>query len=168
VPSEYLNVDVDLRSAIDPSSLVEALGNRVFILHVGRVGRNHWLRFSLMPQPKHPNQALRRLAALVSGLPRPARRIWNEARKEFDIGIQAGRGASPAEWVLDRDAIQAVGEAGARLRLTIYWPLVANRSAKPSRRSAANDKTLQPTRTTRPGGGGAGSLRWRTLRTGMR
>jgi hypothetical protein len=58
--------------------------------------------------------------------------------KEFDIGIQAGFERRSAEWVLEPEVVQTVADLGARIRLTVYSPLLiihesATRKRAPSR-----------------------------------
>jgi len=60
-PAEFLNVDLDIKSRVDPSILVEAWGNQA-ILNLDKWGRRHWLRIMLSYQPKSPTEAIRGFA----------------------------------------------------------------------------------------------------------
>jgi hypothetical protein len=123
-PAEFLNVDFDIKSKTDPAMLVEAWGARVIGIHTARLGRRYWLRLSLSPQPKSPNDAIRRFAKLVRGLSSQARTVWTAASKEIDIGIQAGFERRSGEWVLDPRVVQAAADLGAHVRITVYSPLI--------------------------------------------
>jgi len=63
-------------------------------------------------------------AKLVRGLPTRGQTIWTQASKEFDIGIQAGFDHHSGEWVLEPEVIQTVADFGARVRLTVFSPLI--------------------------------------------
>ena len=122
-PAEFLNVDFDIKSKTDPAILVEAWDTHV-LADTRRLGRRHWLRLSLFPQPKNPSDAIRRFAKLVRGLSSQARTVWAQASKEIDIGIQAGFERRSGEWVLDPKVVRAAADLRAHLRVTVYSPLL--------------------------------------------
>jgi hypothetical protein len=122
-PAEFLNVDLDIKSRVDPRILVEAWGNQV-IPHLDKLGRRHWLRMMLASGPESPSDAIRRFAKLVHKLPTRGRTIWTQASKEFDIGIQAGFERRSGEWVLEPAVVQMAADLGARVRLTVYSALL--------------------------------------------
>ncbi len=123
-PAEFLNVDFDIKSNSDPAILMKAWGARAVMGDIDKLGRRYWLRLSLFPQPKNPSDAIRRFAKLVRSLSPQARRVWAQASKEIDIGIQAGFERGSGEWVLDPRVVQAAAELGAHLRFTVYSPLL--------------------------------------------
>ena len=133
-PAEFLNVDFDIKSKTNLAILLEAWNTRV-IGDVDRLGRRYWLRLSLFPQPKSPNDAIRRFAKLVRGLPPQARTVWAQASKEIDIGIQAGFERRSGEWVLDPKVVQAAADLGAHLRFTVYSPLLIIDEARQTKTS---------------------------------
>jgi len=133
-PAEFLNVDFDIKSKTDPAILVEAWGTRV-MADSHRLGRRYWLRLFLFPQPKSPNDAIRRFAKLVGGLSSPARMVWEQASKEIDIGIQAGFERRSGEWVLDPKVVQAAADLGAHVRFTVYSPLLIIDEARQTKTS---------------------------------
>ena len=121
--ARFLNVDIDVRSVVDPEPLAKALGRAVLCQRVGKVGGAHWVRFMLSRQPTSPTDAILGFAKLVNRLSAGHRAIWNNARsKEFDVGIESGFEPFSAEWVLERRVIEAIAALGARLRLTVYAP----------------------------------------------
>jgi hypothetical protein len=122
VLSEFLNVDLDIKSPTDPAPLKHAFGKRVHVMHADKVGRKHWLRLMLWPQPETPDEAIRRFSKLVARLGPRARVVWKRATKEFDIGIQGGFEPRSAEWVLDHKTMAMAGRLGANLRITVYSP----------------------------------------------
>lgn len=122
-PAEFLNVDFDIRSQTNLAMLLKAWDTRV-VGHVDRLGRRYWLRLSLFPQPKSPNDAIRRFARLVRGLSPQARAVWAKSSREIDIGIQAGFERRSGEWVLDPKVVRAAADLGAHVRVTVYSPLL--------------------------------------------
>jgi len=72
------------------------------VLHSGRWGRRYSAHFELTGSgivrsgasqsgvSKEADRLIRRFVSLVEQLPRPARRLWNQAdSREFNIGIEA-------------------------------------------------------------------------------
>jgi hypothetical protein len=138
IPAEFINVDLDLKSNSDPKPLLEAWGNRVIPIHVDKDGRRHWVRLTLTRQPKNPEEAIQRFCKLVDGLSNTGRAVWDKAAtKEFDIGIQAGFDSRTPEWVLESEVIEAIAGVGARLRLTVYSPLLLIRERSQRKRRNA-------------------------------
>lgn len=124
-PAEFLNIDLDIKSNSDPAVIAKAWENRVVPMHTDKLGRQHWLRLSLGLQPKSPTDAIRRFAKLVRELPPPGRSAWAKASsKEFDIGIQAGFERGSGEWVLEPEVVRTIADLGARIRVTVYSPLL--------------------------------------------
>lgn len=125
IQSEFLNVDLEVKSRTDTAPLVRAFGKSVMCLYVDRIRRRHLLRLMLSPsarQPKSPTNAILGFVRLVEALPPIARRIWSQATKEFDIGFQGGVHPSSAEWVVSDKAVQAAARCGAHIRFTLYSP----------------------------------------------
>lgn len=122
IQSRFINVDVEVKSRTDTAPLMRALGKSVMCLYVDRIGRRHWLRLMLWPQPKTPTDAILRFSKLAETLPPTARRIWARATKEFDIGFQGGLHPSSAEWVVSDKAVKAAARCGAHIRFTLYSP----------------------------------------------
>ena len=98
-PSEFINVDLDIKSRSNLDFLVNAWKGGAIRMHTPKLGRQHWLRLELLPQPKSPAEAIRRIGKLVGGLSTRGRTVWRRAQsKEFDIGIQAGFERRSGEW----------------------------------------------------------------------
>lgn len=121
VETEYLNVDLEIWARRDLQPLVDAFGDRVKALHVGRIKGRHFAGLELAAMTKTTDLTIRRLAVLVDSLPRGARRIWDGAeRREFNIGIQAGRNRYGFRCVVGPQALRAASDVAARLVITVY------------------------------------------------
>lgn len=117
----FLNVDLDISSRQDLSSLAEALRPRLIPLHVGRVRRTHWARFELRRQPSNPDVAIRRLVSAIRGLPAPQLARWKRATtRDFNIGIQAAEEPAHSEFSLNPATAVMAGRVGARIVITVY------------------------------------------------
>jgi hypothetical protein len=129
-PTQFLNVDVDLKSIVDPGPFVLALGSQVICQTISKTRRMHRVRLTLVYQPKGPADAILRFSKLFTKLPEEKQAIWlNAVSKEFDIGIQAGFEPTAAEWLLERKVVEAAAQLGAQVRITVYSSeLVAARS----------------------------------------
>src|SRR5688572_20077327 len=77
----FLNVDLDIRSKRPLDALVAAFGERVIILHVGKVRRHFEAHVELAGSgyQKNPNPLLRRFVQLIARLPPSARQLWDTA-----------------------------------------------------------------------------------------
>jgi hypothetical protein len=117
----FLNVDLDISSQEDLSSLAEAFRPKLIALHVGRIRRRHRARFELRTQPGNPDVAIRRLVAAVKGLPVRQRARWRRAAtRDFNIGIQAAEGPHHSEFTVARATVLMAGRVGARIVITVY------------------------------------------------
>lgn len=120
--TEFINVDLHLRSVVSLDVVREALGRSVMVLNSDRIGRKYWLVLELSRSPGSPTKAVRRFVRLGARLKSRAKAAWAASEKEFDIGIQGGFEPDPAEWVVESKAISDAARVGARLRVTVYSP----------------------------------------------
>ena len=136
--TEYLNVDIEVTARHDLQPLVDALADRVFVLHVGRIKGRHFAGLELAAMTKTADRTIRRLAAIVKSLPRSARGLWNRAQsRDLNIGIQAGCNRDAFRCVVGREAMRAATDIGASIVITVYG-------------SAVGDHTTRNRRPTRP------------------
>jgi hypothetical protein len=118
--SAFLNVDVDVFSRTPLDFLVAAFGGEVLVNYVGREGRRYSAHFSLY-EPRNADAAIRRLAQLITKLPRPARQLWNQASKRvFNVGFQSGFRTQSLETEISSAAVEAAARLGASVTVTIY------------------------------------------------
>jgi hypothetical protein len=129
----FLNVDLDVYSRSNLEALVAALAQKTFALHVGREGNRYSAHFELTTLPKNADATIRGLAALISALPRSARRLWDGAKtREFNIGLQAASAGRPIELHIPPETIHEVASLGGQLAITVY----------PSRFARAKSETI--------------------------
>jgi hypothetical protein len=124
--THFLNVDLDVfsRASLDP--IVESFGERVVVLYAGRRGRGYSAHFELADSglsDQQPDMLISRLVRLIKRLPRPARRLWNQAdAREFNIGIEAAARSSVFEVRLQPETLAAVAAIGGQVVVTVYAP----------------------------------------------
>ena len=136
--TSFLNVDLDIWSRRPLEPLVEALGKKIFVHHVGREGRRHGAHLSLSSSGQRADVLTRALAKLVAKLPKTARQLWDDATaREFNVGIQAGLTPFSHEIRLSPETLEIVARLRGSVVVTTYAPYtLANRRrrAKPATR----------------------------------
>jgi len=118
----FLNVDFDIESASKLDSLAAAMGKRVIVLHSGPSGRpkRHFLRLESSRQHKGPDAAIHALCSVIETLAPAARRVWNRARKEFNIGYELRASERISQFSLRPDTLMRVALLRATLAVTYY------------------------------------------------
>ena len=149
-PTAFLNVDLDITSSVSLKPFVDALGSRVFVNHVGKVGRKHWARVSRYSYGQSADKLTRELCTLIRKLPRNPRRLWNRAlSREFNVGVQAGLWPHSYEVRLSSTTVALVARLGGTIAVTTYAPeltpfeTVGMRS-RPRASAPPNAKTRSP------------------------
>jgi hypothetical protein len=117
----FLNVDFDILSTAPLDAMVSAFGKSILTHYVGGERRRYEAHLSLASYPRTADAAIRRFAKLVERLPRPARRIWDEAHSRvFNIGVQAGFEPRSWELLVSQAAMAAVARVGGSIAVTVY------------------------------------------------
>ncbi len=120
----FLNVDLRIYAKSDLQPLVDAMGNKITKLYVGREKRMFTAQLELAIQPKSPESAIRIFCKLIQGLPHEARILWDASRvREFDIGIEAPRNAKFYWFSIAPKVIKASSEINTFIVVTIYGPM---------------------------------------------
>ena len=134
-----MNVDLDIVAHVPLDGLVEAMGERAFVLYIGNKGRKYEAHVELASSPMGmpADRTIMGLVSLVKGLPRRYRRIWDSAKSRvFNVGIEAGLEPHSYALRLDQRTIDAVAEVRGDVVVTVYAPDV-NRSSMPLRKNRA-------------------------------
>jgi hypothetical protein len=121
--TSFLNVDLDIASTVSLRPLVDALGSKVFVHHVGKVKRKHWARVSRFSYGQSADKLTRELCGLIRTLPRGPRKLWNGAlSREFNVGVQAGLWPHSYEVRISATTVALVARLGGTIALTTYAP----------------------------------------------
>jgi hypothetical protein len=128
----YLNTDLDLTSAEDPTALAAAFEvGGIPPLHVTQGADGLWYAtFETSAQFAEPEPNIAAMLAIVESLALSLRSVWDGCtRREFNIGYECG--AEP--WAFDQglpaELLGRMAAAGASLRVTLYpdrWPATPN------------------------------------------
>ena len=117
----FLNVDLDVYAKFSLRPLATAFGKNVVVLFAGREFDFYSTHLELARQPKNADAAIRDFAALINGLPRAKRKLWDTAAiRDFNIGVQSKGKAKPREVKLTTRTMQAVTSLKARVVVTVY------------------------------------------------
>ena len=117
----FLNVDLDVYAKFNLRPLAAAFGKNVVILYAGREIDLYSTHLALARQPKNADTAIRDFAALINGLPRAKRKLWDTATiRDFNIGVQSKGKAKPYEVKLTTRTMKAVSSLNARVVVTVY------------------------------------------------
>jgi hypothetical protein len=91
-----MNVDLDIVARVPLDDLVEAMGKRVFVLHIGKRGRKYEAHVELasshMGMPA--DRTIMNLVSIVKKLPPRYRRIWDSAKARFQCWHRGWLGAA--------------------------------------------------------------------------
>ncbi len=90
--TRFLTVDLEIVARVPLDSVVEAFGEKVFVLYVGRRGRFYYAYLEVANSYRDSaEKMIQKFVAMVKKLPREARKTWDQAKsREFDIGIEEG------------------------------------------------------------------------------
>jgi hypothetical protein len=119
----YLNTDLDLTSAEDPTALALAFENAgVPPLHVTRGGDALWsATFETSVQFTEPEPNIGAMLTVIESLARPLRSMWDGCtRREFNIGYDCGDEPWAFTQALPADLLGRMAGVGASLRVTLY------------------------------------------------
>jgi hypothetical protein len=138
--SGFLNVDLVILSNSDLQPLVAALGTRIIVLHVGREKRTYNAYLEVSRLVRSPESAIREFCRLIQKLPRPARKLWDNAKQRmFDIGItKVDKGTYWFE--ISAETVAEVAKLNAIIAVTAYGKLRKARTPKKARASKPSTK----------------------------
>jgi len=123
IAPKFLNVDFDLRSRLAPAPFIAAFAPRYTVQDLGKQGRRYWVHLGGRSSADTPSDSILEYARMFDRMPPDARRVFDRALREFDIGFEAGSNVPQAgEWVLSKRALEAAARLGATIRVTVYEP----------------------------------------------
>jgi hypothetical protein len=124
---EFLNVDLDLESAIPLTDLIAALGSKIHVLHNGALNRvAHYAALEIDEgKANDPDSIINAFCKRIEALPPAARKVWREcAARRFDIGVLSSVGKSKDSDGLRLDlqpaTLQRVAKLSAQIVFTVY------------------------------------------------
>jgi len=151
--TRFLNVDVDVWSRSSLQAVVDALGTKVLVHHVGLEGKEYGAHFShARSYQKDVDTLTRQRAGLVRKLPPLARKAWEKARvRDFNVGIRGGTRPSSCEFAIKADTVKLVAEVGGRIVVTAYAAPVEHAESRKSLRKRRGRPTTRSANEVREG-----------------
>lgn len=124
----FYNVDLEIESCTNLDSLIAGMGKRVDVLYAGPLTkwRRHFVSFEIARKCRGPDASIHALCSIVDDLPPVARRIWNAARKTFDIGCELRPTERSSHFTLRIDTLKRITSLGAKLAVTYYRGEIAS------------------------------------------
>ena len=138
--SVFANVDLDIHSSEDLRQLVDAFGEKVIEMWVGKVRRTYEAHLELgWTKKQTPTSIILGFCKLVRSLKPSKRRLWDAAKsKSFDIGIHAPTRNHHYWSAVSPQAVQAAAEVGAQIAITVYGPMKVVKSSKKKLHSSSS------------------------------
>jgi len=141
----FLNVDLDIVSKTKLNSLARDLGERVIVLHLGPLRRQHFLALESSKSHKGPDATIHALCSAIESLSPRSRQIWTASRKDFNVGYELRATERSLHFTLRPDTLHRVAMLGATLTVTCYRFDDAELEALPNRR-APRARAVRPAR----------------------
>ncbi len=116
--TKFLNVDLEIRGALDLDELLEALEPFAFVMSYDP---GTYAALELNEDPATAKDAIRQFHEAIENLPAPARAIWDGLKSRcFDIGIQSGSDPAPAFFRLPLETLSLISALKAEVTFTVY------------------------------------------------
>lgn len=118
---EFLNVDLEVVSKVDPTPLAEVLGDKVSLHYCGRSDRNYLAAFGGCCATPSLARKLAMFCDLLDALPPSAAEVWRQAlRRTFDIGISSGTSRPAMAIRIPPAMLKRITALGATIAITVY------------------------------------------------
>jgi len=118
---EFRNVDLEIVSISNLESIAEEMGDRVSVLYCGLYeGRRKLLAVEAAGVVRKPDAAIHALCKVIESLSPESRRIWDRAKKVFDIGCDLHPAPNAPRIELRPDTQVRAAALGAAIGFTAY------------------------------------------------
>jgi hypothetical protein len=123
MPTEFLNVDLDLESKKSLEPLLREWGDRVHVVYHGpSEDETHLAALEIYEgDDDDPDSIVNAFCKLIERLSPPAEAAWKAcSTRRFDIGFASGTSGRPLCIDLDAKTLRRVSDLSATLGVTIY------------------------------------------------
>jgi hypothetical protein len=119
---QFLNVDLEIWSAAKLDPMAAEMGKRVSVLHCGPSPKRNLLAVetATLRSQKDPDSAIHALCTVVESLSPGSRRVWQKARKVFDVGYETESFERLSRFSLRPDTVDRVAKLKAGLAFSYY------------------------------------------------
>lgn len=119
--AEFLNVDLEVISKVDPTPLAKSLNKKAGVQYCGRLERDYLAAFGSWCLTRSLERKLAAFCDLLEALPPPAAHIWKQAsRRTFDIGVGSGNERPALALRITPATLARVTALGATIAVTVY------------------------------------------------
>ncbi len=123
MPTEFLNVDLDLESKKSLEPLVGELGEKVHVVYNGRSEeKTNLVALEVYEgDDEDPDSIINAFCKLIEKLSTQGRSAWEScSMRRFDIGFESGVSGHPLCVDLDPKTLKRVADLGGSIGVTIY------------------------------------------------
>lgn len=118
---QFLNVDLELESKQDISTLVADLKKHATVLHYDKDEYRQLARIEASAEISSPDKAINHICELIESCSRNALKQWLScSRRTFDIGFESGSSPKCFNQALQADTLLRISAIGAGIEITIY------------------------------------------------
>lgn len=118
---QFLNVDLELESKQDISTLVADLKKHATVLHYDKDEYRQLARIEASAEISSPDKAINHICELIESCSRNALKQWLScSRRTFDIGFESGISPKCFNQALQADTLLRISAIGAGIEITIY------------------------------------------------
>ena len=120
--THFLNVDLDLVSADDLSSLIQEFGDDVIVMNDTWLEGEHHVSFELgAGESIEPDYLIECFYTLVQKLSTPSKLLWKNCKSRvFDLGFESGTTPRSYHAHLSVKTIESLSKIDAQVAITIY------------------------------------------------
>jgi len=122
-PASFINLDLELSSAVDLTDLATHWSKQAFILFHGETGTEYKLVAELIDSAMGEDAlaCTERFLRLISALPPALLGLWHQcSSRVFDYGFDGGLEDPPLQTTLSSAVLLRMAELGIDLRITVY------------------------------------------------
>jgi len=124
VPTSFLNLDLELKSATSLDAFVQHLAGEVFVLINEKVGGQYFLGLEPIIDGalcSNLENCTRYFIDLLNILPAEMLAVWyNCTSRIFDFGFDGGLESLPLSTMLSTKSLREMAQLGVDMKITIY------------------------------------------------
>jgi hypothetical protein len=123
MPTEFLNVDLDLESKKSLDPLIEELGEKIHVVYNGpSEERTNLAALEVYDgDDEDPDSIINAFCKLLEKLSPKSKAVWEScSMRRFDIGFESGVSGHPLCVDLDQETLERVARLSGSIGVTIY------------------------------------------------
>jgi len=119
--TEFLNIDLDLESTEDISSIIAEFSDSVIILNREKENNIYKVSLELSGIEGDPEYLFKQYISLINGLSSQAKKLWYGcSKREFDLGFECGHEPRDIQNKLSSKLLGELSNLDASIVITTY------------------------------------------------